>query len=210
MAVDVAEDQAGFDPVLTVRVQEIRDAHLDGVRAVAGRWEQGLRGLLGLTGVAGVIGAPLAVETLATWTQLLVGLLLALVLTVAGAALLLAMAAAYGSVRVVKPPTSLARLETLRWSLAERGRTQLLWSRRLAVAALGLFAVTIVLAWTDPGVDDAQLHVQTTSGVSYCGPQLNSPRRSIAVLTHQEGRVEIPTAQIAAVSIVDQCATEDK
>jgi hypothetical protein len=45
-----AENQSGGDPVLAVRLQEIRSAHLVSVRTVAGRWEQGIRGLLGVTG----------------------------------------------------------------------------------------------------------------------------------------------------------------
>lgn len=151
MPLRAADDQEGADPVLAVRLQEIRDAHLDTVRTVAGRWEQGLRGLLGITGLTGLVSAPLAADRLAAQTQLMVGILLAVVLLVAGAGLTLAMSAAYGSLRTVPPPTSLAMRETQRAVLAERSRMQMVWGRRLAVAALILLGIAIALAWSNPG-----------------------------------------------------------
>lgn len=205
MPARAAENQAGGDAAHIVQNQEIRDSHLDSVRAVAGRWEQGLRGLLGLTGIAGLVGAPFAAGTLTPETQLMVGILLALVLATAGAGLMLAMSAAYGSIRVVEPPASRAKRETMRWALAERGRTQLLWGRRLAVVALLMFAATVVLVWANPTSQGPQLRIETRYGVTYCGLQLNSPKNTVAVLATPEGRIQFPTADIASLTPVPTC-----
>lgn len=151
MAPRAADDQGDADPVLAVRLQEIRDSYLDSVRAVASRWEQGLRGLLGITGLTGLVGAPLAADRLTAQAQLAVGVLLAVVLLVAGAGLTLAMSAAYGSLRNVAAPISLEMRETQRNALAECSRIQMLWGRRLGVAALVLLAIAIAIAWANPG-----------------------------------------------------------
>jgi hypothetical protein len=212
MTLGVPQDQPDLEPaelVFLVRLQEIRDVHLQSVRAVADRWEQGLRTLVGLTGIVGLIGAPLAVNTLTSTTQLVVGVLLAMVLITAAAGLLQVMAAAFGSVRTFKPPTSLQRLITLRESLAESGRTQLLWGRRLAVTALLLFAAAIAVGWANPGHNGPYLQVETNDGVTYCGPRLDSPSRSIAVHTELEGRVQIATKDVASVSILGKCPPEN-
>jgi len=151
MAPQAADDQGDADPVLAVRLQEIRDSSLDSVRAVAGRWEQGLRGLLGITGLTGLVGAPLAADRLSVQAQLAVGILLAVVLLAAGVGLTLAMSAAYGSLRTVAAPLSLEMHETQRAVLAERSRIQMLWGRRFAVTALVLLAIAIAIAWANPG-----------------------------------------------------------
>lgn len=151
MPPSAADDQQGADPILAVRLQELREAQLDSIRVVAGRWEQGLRALLGVTGLTGLIGAPLAAGRLTPGTQLIVGILLAIVLLTAAAGLTLAMSAAYGSLRTIPPPTSLAMHNEQHTELAERSRIQMLRGRRLAITALILLAIAIALAWANPG-----------------------------------------------------------
>jgi hypothetical protein len=212
MAIRVAEVQRDLDHarlVLLVRLQEIRDLHLESVRTVAGRWEQGLRGLLGVASLAGIIGAPLAAGSLTSVTKLVIGVLLGLVLATATTGLLMVMAAAYGSVRTVKPPASLPQLELLREHLARRARTQLRRGRVLAVTALLLFAAAIAVGWTNPGNEGPYLRVETTSGVTYCGPQLDSPARTVAVHTPIEGRVQIPVRDVASIGITGTCPPEE-
>jgi hypothetical protein len=212
MAIRVAEVQRDLDHarlVLLVRLQEMRDLQLESVRTVAGRWEQGLRGLLGVTSLAGVIGAPLAASSLTSVTKLVVGVLLGLVLATAASGLLMVMAAAYGSVRTVKPPASLPQLESLRENLAGRARTQLLRGRALAVTALLLFATAIAVGWANPGDEGPYLRVATTGGVTYCGLQLDSPARTIAVYARIEGRVQIPARDVASIAIADACPPEE-
>jgi hypothetical protein len=206
MGVRADEEQRGGDAVLAVEVQEIRDAHRASVREVAGRWEQGLRGLLGLVGITGVVGAPLATERLTGPTQVAVGLLLCVVLVAAATGLVLTMSAAYGSVQLVPPPRSRTGLQRLRWSLAERDRHRCLWGRRCAVGALLLFAVSVAVAWLDPGRHrSGHLHVETSDSVTYCGAVLNAHEGAVAVRTATEGRVEVPTAEVATVAIVESC-----
>ncbi|MGH3249847.1 MAG: hypothetical protein ACRDOI_27110 [Trebonia sp.] len=212
MAIRVAEVQRDLDHarlVLLVRLQEIRDLHLESVRTVAGRWEQGLRGLLGVTSIAGIIGAPLAAGSLTFVTKLVVGILLGLVLATATTGLLMVMAAAYGSVRTIKPPASLPQLESLRENLARRASTQLLRGRILAVTALLLFAAAIAVGWTNPGGGGSYLRIETTDGVTYCGPQLGSPARTVAVDAPIEGRVQIPVGDVASIGIVGTCPPEE-
>jgi hypothetical protein len=209
VGVRAREDQSGGDEVLAVLVQEIRDRHPTSVREVAGRWEQGLRGLFALTGVSGLVGAPLAVERLAGPTQAAVGVLLAVVLSTAGAGLVLTMSAAYGSVRLLQVPGTATALEQLRWSRAERDRRHFLWGRRLAVAALGLFAVSVAVAWVDPADSTSHLQVATDE-VTYCGAVLDAARGTIAVHSDLEGRVEVPAAEVSAIDIVENCDEGDE
>lgn len=206
MGVRAAEEQSGGDVVLAVRLQEIRDWHPASVREVAGRWEQGLRGLLALAGITGLVGAPLAAERLTVSTQVTVGLLLSVVLVAAGAGLVLTMSAAYGSVRLARVPESPIEFHRLRWSFAERDRRQLLWGRRLAIGALLLFAVSVAVAWLDPGREHSgPLQVETADGVTYCGAVLDAPEGTVAVHTATEGRVEVPLVDVTSVEIVDRC-----
>lgn len=150
MVVRVDEDQVGGDTLLTLQIQEIRDWYPASVREVAGRWEQGLRGLLGLAGGFGVVGSSLAADRFAISTRVTVGVLFAVVMVAAGLGLILTMSAAYGSVRLVPTPTSASELTAMRWRHAERARHQLVWGRRLAVAALVVFAASITVAWIGP------------------------------------------------------------
>lgn len=207
MAIGVDDDQRGGDAHLAVELQETRDRHMLSVRDLAGRWEQGLRGLLGVAGASGLIGAPLAAERLNTTTQALVGVLLGAVLATAAGGLGLVMSAAYGSARLEREPATATERAALRWALAERARRRLRWGRALALASLGLFAVTITVAWIEPGTDTAaNLRVETTTGVIYCGPLLDAPPGVIAVHTSSEGRVDVPARTVAAIGTTAHCA----
>ena len=210
MGVRAHENQSGGDAVLAVRLQEIRDWHPASIREVAGRWEQGLRGLLGLAGITGLVGAPLAVERLTGPTQVVVGLLLGVVLAAAAAGLVLTMSAAYGSVRLVRAPSSRTEFQRLRWSLAEHDRNQLVWGRRLAIGALLGFAVAVTVAWLNPANNPgARLLIETDSGVIYCGPVLDAAEGTVAVHAEAEGRVEVPAADVAKVDVVDGCIQDE-
>jgi hypothetical protein len=192
--------------VLAVRLQEIRDWHPTSVREVAGRWEQGLRGLLGLAGISGLVGAPVAGGRLSELTQMLVGVLLGLVLLVAGTGLILTMSAAYGSVRLVQAPRSLTEFQRLLWSRAKGERRRFLWGRGLAIGALVLLAVTVALAWINPtSPRGSRLRVETNAGTVYCGKAVHAPHGTIAIDTDAGGRQDIPAADVAAVDTVDAC-----
>lgn len=207
MGVEVDGDQTGGDTHLAVLIQERRDQHPVLVRRLAGRWEQGLRGLLGLVGVSGLVGAPLAVDRLSGTTQTATGVLLAAVLATAAGGLALVMSAAYGPARLHLPPESATENATLDWDLGEQARKQLRWGRGLAFAALGLLTVAVAVVWLNPGTDTTapMVRVETTTGVTYCGPLLDAPPGTVALNTAVEGRVELRASDLDAIHTTSSC-----
>jgi hypothetical protein len=195
---------------MTVRAQELQEIQPSTVREIAGRWEVGLRAVMGLAGITGLIGAPLAANRLAASIQILVGALLGVVLVMAGSGLLLTMAAAYGSASHKTRPATRTQYQRLRQELAERGLRQLLWGRRLAVAAVAVLTATVVTAWVDPPANhqdrvQVRLMVTSSSGVVYCGQQIAAANGGLALQTASGARIDVPFSAIQQIETMETC-----
>jgi hypothetical protein len=207
MPVQPDPEQATTDStVLSVRLQELREAYPATVRNIAGRWADGLKALLGLTGTIGLLAAPFASDRLAATTQVVVGGLLVCVFLAGVAGLWLTMTAAYGTGRLDPEPQSLSELEVLRRKHGDRDRSRLIWGRRFAAAALLVLAAAVGVAWINPWHSTtSMLKLTTNSNLVYCGQVIQARDGRVAVLASVQGRAQIPLAEIARVTIVGSC-----
>ena len=206
MPVSADPDDTVDDTVLSVRLEELRSEYPATVRAIAGRWAEGLKALLGLAGTIGLLAAPFATEHLGGSTRVFTGVLLSLVFAAGALGLWLTMTAAYGTGLRDDPPESLGALEALLRKHGDRDRTRLIWGRRAAGAALLFLAAAVGIAWIDPWSQPTSLlKVTTTDEVVYCGPELNATKGQVALHSKFEGRVKLELSKLSELVIVETC-----
>ena len=202
------------DPALVAAADALRAAgatQLADLRSAAEKWIGGVTALFGLFGLAGVTVTRSTVAGLATGWQVVIAIVVAAAVALAGLSVFWTYRAAYGW-----PVTRvLADNDELRDWYAERAaapRVQAGFLRdgvRAAGAALAALVVTLGLLWFAPQEQPAipMVQVTLTDGSQVCGTLLSATPGATLVRRVSDGTaVDITPHSIVALTVVASCS----
>lgn len=192
------------------RFRDLVRESLPGVRASAEAWRNGLAAFITLLGAAIVIkGRSTTAELPVEW-RLAVTLLVGGGLALAVAGLWHALAAQAGTRPLAVTLADIHRdhgsVDGFEVATAIRAARRLTLARRaVATALLCLFAGT-ALTWWAPGAKPASMVQVTHGATTTCGTLLSAEQGRLRIsVTGHTGPVEIPLAEVGAMSVTTAC-----
>jgi hypothetical protein len=201
------------DPQLVAAADELREAgatQLANLRSAAEKWIGGVTGLFGLFSLAGVITSRSTVTNLAVGWQVIIAIVAAISVALAGLAVFWIYRAAYGwpVTRVIADND-----ELLNWYAAREAapRVQAGYLRdgvRVAGGALTALVVTAGLLWFAPQQQPTvpMVQVTLTNGSQVCGTLLPATPGATLVRRASDGTaVDITPRSIEALTVVAAC-----
>jgi hypothetical protein len=180
---------------------------LDQVRKAAEKWAATISVLLGLFSTVAFIKGPDTFSDLeADWAAALAASLIVLAVLLAGAAILLAALAAQGTPRWAKKLDGWT-LKTYYREQARKARTELAWSRVLAVTAALSIVAGVSVTWfetlgtrgTKP-TPSAQSAIITSGAVVRCGALTVAPNGDVLFAT--TGRTPVPLSNLHVSNVI--------
>lgn len=207
---------ADDDPLLPEReywrrqATTLRRTGLSQIRLTAEKWQATIAALLGVIGVVAFVEGPKTLDELERWPEqwiLILGVALAAVL--AFFAITLAALAAQGVPRHFQQLTApeLARINS---AAAGRAASDLMWSRRLAIAAGAILIGGTLLAWGwglagDDDEKKTRAIIVTGDGAALCGTLSNQGSEGLALVDDAGATILNLATGVAQVEVVSDC-----